>query len=72
MQIPELETMIEKFSSKKFFTSLVGIVLIFKIELPVEYLWVKIVGITAIAITEVVFQARLDKEKNGNVAANNS
>lgn len=62
MQIPELETLIEKFSSKKFFTSLVGMYMIHIIDIPVEYLWVKIVGIGVIAVAEIVFQARLDKE----------
>lgn len=62
MNIPEIQTIIEKFSSKKFFASLVGMWLVYQIEIPLEYLWIKVVGITAIAISEVVFQARLDAE----------
>jgi len=63
MQIPELETLIEKFSSKKFFLSLVAIYLIFLIDVPVAWIAAKIVGITVVAVAEIYFQARLDKDK---------
>jgi hypothetical protein len=64
MQLPETEKLIEKLSSKKFFTSLVGMYWIHSIDVPTEYLWVKIVGLTVIAVAEIVFQARLDKDSD--------
>ena len=60
MNIPETEQIVSKFSSKKFGIAMTSILAIWYIDVPVDFIWVKIVGIAAIAVAEIYFQARLD------------
>lgn len=63
MQLPELEVLFTKLSSKKFFTGLVAIVGILYQEMPVQYLPYKFGSVVVIAVTVVVCQTIIDKKE---------
>jgi hypothetical protein len=63
VDIPEIQTIVDKLAHKKFFVGIVAIAALYCLEVPTEYIVVKMVGIVVVAITVVVCQTILDQGK---------
>ncbi len=63
MDIPEIQTIVDKLAHKKFFAGLVGIAAIFYLDVPGDLLVWKILGITVVSVAVIVCQTILDKKE---------
>lgn len=76
MQVPELEVMIGKLSSKKFFMVLTLQYVCLQMSAPDKWWWVPLVCATVTTLAAIAAQTYLDKpegkERNGSLSGTSS